>query len=87
MVHLEAQLSGQDWQNIENTHEPIIHYFNEPERAGITPEHAADVWKNQMWPLRSKGKKLVSPSCSNDQNGQNWINKWMDLVKDHLQTS
>lgn len=80
MVHLEAQLSGQDWQNILKTNEPIIHFFNEPERAGITPEHAADLWNSHMLPLRHDKKKLVSPSCSNDQNGQNWIDKWMTLV-------
>lgn len=83
MIHLEAQLSGGDWNNVQNSDQPIIHFFNEPERAGITPEHAADVWHNQVLSLRNdKGKKLVSPSCSNDQAGQDWINRWMDLVAD-----
>lgn len=78
MVHLEAQLLGGDWNNIENTDQPIIHYFNEPERANISPEHAADIWFNQMLPLRSqKGKQLVSPSCSNDAAGQAWIEDFM----------
>lgn len=81
MVHLLPQLSGQDWINIENTKESIIHYFNEPERAGITPQVAADHWNSQMLPLRkNKGKKLVSPSCSNDANGQKWIEEFMHLV-------
>ena len=81
MVRLEAQLSGGDWDNVVRSNQPIIHFFNEPERAGISPEHAANVWKNQMLPLRrNHGKKLVSPSCSNDQRGQNWINRWMQLV-------
>ncbi|KAI4123452.1 MAG: hypothetical protein LQ338_005249 [Usnochroma carphineum] len=84
MVHLEAQLSGGDWQNIENTREPIILFFNEPERAGITPQHAADVWRTKMLPLRQhKGKKLVSPSCASDPKGQEWINDFMHLVADH----
>lgn len=62
MVHLLPQLAGEDWTNIENSKEPIIHYFNEPERAGITPEEAAEHWNSQMLPLRhKKGKKLVSP--------------------------
>lgn len=78
MVHLEAQLSGGDWNNIEKTDQPIIHYFNEPERANISAEHAADLWFRQMVPLRQhKGKRLVSPSCSNDAAGQAWIADFM----------
>ena len=81
MVHLEPQLSGQDWQNIENSNQPIIHYFNEPERAGISAQQAADQWNKQMVPLRkNKGKKLVSPSCSNDAAGQAWIEDFMHRV-------
>jgi len=81
MVHLMPQLSGQDWTNIENTNQPIIHYFNEPERAGITPEVAAQHWNSQMLPLRhNKEKKLVSPSCASDAAGQAWIEKFMSLV-------
>lgn len=78
MVRLMPQLSGQDWTNIENSNQPIIHYFNEPERAGITPEVAAHHWNSQMLPLRHhKGKKLVSPSCANDAAGQAWIEYFM----------
>ena len=84
MVHLEAQLSGGDWQNVENTKEDIILFFNEPERAGITPQHAAEVWHKQMLPLRHhKGKKLVSPSCASDPKGQEWITDFMSRVSDH----
>ncbi|MCJ1317934.1 hypothetical protein MMC15_003261 [Xylographa vitiligo] len=83
MVHLEAQLSGNDWDMIQNTDQPIIHFFNEPERAGISAEHAADVWHNQIVPLREqKGKQLVSPSCSNDDAGQAWIADFMERVSD-----
>lgn len=83
MVHLEAQLSGQDWANVEHSDQPIIHFFNEPERAGISAQHAADVWHKQMVPLRKgKGKKLVSPSCSNDAQGQAWIADFMHRVSD-----
>lgn len=36
-------------------------------------------------PLRKqKGKKLVSPSCSNDVNGQRWIEDFMGRVKDEM---
>lgn len=81
MVHLEAQLSGNDWHNIETTKEKIIHFFNEPERAEISAKHAAEVWHKQMVPLRQhKGKKLVSPSCASDTKGQAWIDEFLKLV-------
>ena len=48
MVHLEAQLSGDDWKRIISSDQPIIHFFNEPERNGITPQKAADYWNNQV---------------------------------------
>lgn len=84
MVRLEAQLSGDDWHNVETTNQPIIHFFNEPERAGITPRHAADIWNQRMVPLRqNKGKKLVSPSCASDAKGQAWIDEFMKLVSGH----
>lgn len=82
MVRTEGQLSGEDWGRINSTDEKIIHFFNEPERAGITPEKAANIWKDKMLPLRSKrGKKLVSPSCASDPAGKDWIHKWMKLVE------
>ncbi|KAL9116452.1 MAG: hypothetical protein Q9187_007023 [Circinaria calcarea] len=81
MVRLEAQLTGSDWKNIESSDQPIIHFFNEPERAGISPERAADVWFKQVLPLRQhKDKKLVSPSCASDPAGQVWIAEFMDRV-------
>ncbi|KAL8663234.1 MAG: hypothetical protein Q9168_008128 [Polycauliona sp. 1 TL-2023] len=83
MVRLEAQLSGGDWTNIQNTHENIILFFNEPERAGISPEHAAALWHSQMLPLRkNKGKKLVSPSCASDPAGQKWMADFMHRISD-----
>lgn len=81
MVHLEAQLSGADWQNILNSNQPIIHFFNEPDKNNITPQRAAQAWHNQMVPLRQhKGKKLVGPSVSNDENGQRWLEEFMRLI-------
>jgi len=80
-VRLEAQLSGDDWANVESSNQPIVHFFNEPERAGISPERAVDVWIEKMLPLREKkGKKLVSPSCASDPAGQAWIDNFMKGV-------
>ena len=81
-VRTEDQLKGEEWTRVENTDQPIIHYFNEPERAGISPERAAEAWKTHMLPLREKGKQLVSPSCASDPNGQDWTHRFMELVKD-----
>ncbi|KAI9713373.1 MAG: hypothetical protein M1812_006651 [Candelaria pacifica] len=82
MVRTEGQLAGQDWTSVTNTNEQIIHFFNEPERQGITVEKAVEHWNNQMVPLRTKrGKKLVSPSCANDANGQAWIKKFIDQTQ------
>ncbi|KAF2277761.1 uncharacterized protein EI97DRAFT_465891 [Westerdykella ornata] len=84
MIHLERELNGNEWQWIKDSHESIIHFFNEPERNGISPEKAADYWRKQVIPeLRNKrGKKLVSPSCASDDGGKNWLYRWMELVKD-----
>ena len=84
MVHLKPQLSGQDWKNVEDSHAPIVHFFNEPERAGITPAEAATLWASQMVPLRAAKKtKLVSPSCASDDRGRAWINDFLQRVAHH----
>ncbi|KAL9614176.1 MAG: hypothetical protein Q9167_001328 [Letrouitia subvulpina] len=82
MVHLEPQLSGDEWNWILNSDQPIVHYFNEPERNGISPERAAQAWHDQMLQLRARGKKLVSPSVSSDDNGKNWLADFMGRVAD-----
>ena len=48
MIHLERELQGNEWQMIVNSDQPIVHFFNEPERAGITPEKAAKYWFEQV---------------------------------------
>lgn len=81
MVRQWAQLSGDDWNRILSTDQPIIHFLNEPERQGISPQQAADAWFGQMVPLRqNNGKKLVSPSCASDPAGQAWIKDFMNRV-------
>lgn len=83
MVHLMAQTTGNDWKFVEESNQPIIMFFNEPERNNISAAQAADVWHRQMVPLRQqKGKKLVSPSCSNDAHGQAWLADFMNRVND-----
>lgn len=81
MVRTEDQLIGDDWKNIQSSTQSIIHYFNEPERAGTSPDRAAEVWKNQMVALRAeKGVKLVSPACASDAGGEAWLAEFMKQV-------
>lgn len=86
MVRTKGQLSGDDWTFVQDTNEKIIHFFNEPERQCpdgkcMTPMEAVGIWEEKMVPLKKKGKKLVSPSCSNDPAGQAWIEKFMREVQ------
>ncbi|RYC64356.1 hypothetical protein CHU98_g1845 [Xylaria longipes] len=81
MVRVLDSTKGNDWATIQNSNYPIILFFNEPERSGISPEQARDIWHNQMLPLRkTKGKKLGSPAVASDENGRKWIENFMSLV-------
>lgn len=80
-VRTAAQLSGDDWTNVLNSPQPVIHFFNEPERANISARDAAERWTAQMVPLRAdKGKKLVGPSCASDEAGAAWLADFMAQV-------
>jgi hypothetical protein len=48
MIHLERELNGNEWQWILQSDQPIIQFFNEPERHGISPQKAAGYWHNQV---------------------------------------
>ncbi|KAK8044049.1 hypothetical protein PG993_004073 [Apiospora rasikravindrae] len=81
MVRELSSTSGNDWSIIQNNNFPVILFFNEPERHGITPEKAKDIWMKQMIPLRkNKGRKLGSPAVASDDNGRKWIEKFMSLI-------
>ncbi|CAF9923126.1 hypothetical protein IMSHALPRED_005858 [Imshaugia aleurites] len=80
MVHDAGKLSGNDWAMIQGTQNGIIHFFNEPERNGISTQQAADAWNNQLLPLRNQGNKLVSPSCASDETGHAWIADFMSKI-------
>ena len=84
MVHLKPQLAGQEWKNVEDSHAAVVHFFNEPERNGISAAEAAALWASHMVPLRNAKKtKLVSPSCASDPNGHQWINDFLHRVAAH----
>lgn len=80
MIHDASKLYGNDWTAIQRTHNSIIHFYNEPERSGISTQQAADTWYNQILPLRKQGNKLVSPSCAGDEAGNAWIADFMSKV-------
>lgn len=82
MVHGLSNTTGNDWSIIENTPFDIVLFFNEPERAGISPEQARDIWRQQMLPLRNqRGKKLGTPAVAGDDNGRAWLSKFMTLIE------
>lgn len=80
MIRDLTALSGGEWQNIENTKNGLIHFFNEPERANISPQKAAGIWFQQVVSLRQYGNELVSPSCASDLSGEAWISDFLNLV-------
>ncbi|KAI1271393.1 glycosyl hydrolase catalytic core-domain-containing protein [Xylaria sp. FL0933] len=84
MVRVLQSIQGSDWAMIQDSQAPIVLFFNEPDRSGISPEQASDIWLKQMLPLRKdKGKKLGSPAVASDERGGQWIEKFMSLVSGH----
>jgi hypothetical protein len=80
---MEQLTDSNEWAMISNNEHAIIHFFNEPERAGISAKTAADMWKEKMVPLRNgKGKKLVGPGCASDPGGEKWLAEFMKRVQE-----
>jgi hypothetical protein len=72
-----------EWGMISNNEHVMLHYFNEPERAGISPEKAAELWREKMVPLRKdKGKKIIGPGCASDPGGEQWLDDFMKRTED-----
>lgn len=67
---------------ISKNEHAILHYFNEPERAGISAREAATLWQEKMVPLRkATGKKIVGPGCASDPPGEEWLDDFMKRVE------
>jgi hypothetical protein len=80
---MDQLTDANEWSMILNSDHPIIYYFNEPERAGISLEKAAEMWIEKMVPLRKeKRKKIVGPSCASDPGGEAWLDTFMKNVQD-----
>ncbi|KXN86345.1 hypothetical protein AN958_10207 [Leucoagaricus sp. SymC.cos] len=49
---------------------------NEPNQSGqsnMSPQHAADLWRAHLNPLKDHGYFLVSPACTNAPSGKTWM--------------
>ncbi|KAG9240221.1 hypothetical protein BJ878DRAFT_527433 [Calycina marina] len=71
-----------EWNMISNNNHSIIHYFNEPERASISPEEAVNIWMEKIVPLRKEqGKEIIGPGCASDPAGEAWLDVFMARVE------
>lgn len=87
MVRTPQHLSGDNWNNLISTlssqKDTIVHFYNEPERNGISETDAATVWKEKMIPLKQKyGAKLVAPGCASSPEGSQWLQTWMSMLSE-----
>jgi len=46
---------------------------NEPSQSNMSPSDGAALWKQYIDPLKASGYYLVSPACTNDQAGLDWM--------------
>jgi hypothetical protein len=78
-----GQITDQnEWNMISNNEYEIIHYFNEPERAGIKADEAASLWLEKIVPIRKeKNKKLVTPGCASDPAGEAWLQQFLGRIE------
>lgn len=82
MIRSLDELKGDLWQaavdQATNNKQRIIHYFNEPERAGISVDVAVQYWRSQLLPLRATtGCLLVSPAPASNDAGSAWLADFM----------
>ncbi|PRP79066.1 hypothetical protein PROFUN_13168 [Planoprotostelium fungivorum] len=53
--------------------------FNEPERgdqANMSPERAAQLWRQYMEPMKDRGKRLGAPVVSSAPEGKQWLQRF-----------
>lgn len=83
MIRSPSQLTDPDWTTILRTPFPLILFYNEPDRAGVSPEAAATVWLEKVVPelRKQRGKYLCGPSCAGDEAGREWLREWMGRVR------
>lgn len=82
MIRSPQELEGDNWQAAvdlaTNNVKKIVHFFNEPERNGISVDSAVAAWRQKMLPLRaSTGALLVSPAPASNGEGSAWLSDFM----------
>ncbi|RYP08430.1 hypothetical protein DL765_008785 [Monosporascus sp. GIB2] len=87
MVRTPSQLGGEPWENLlsvlNSEEEKTVHFFNEPNKEGIPPANAANMWKDAMLPLHhGYNAKLLSPGCASNGDGTRWLDEFMGLTDD-----
>ncbi|KAI1137547.1 glycoside hydrolase family 128 protein [Hypoxylon sp. FL0543] len=85
MVRTPQHLTGDNWNSlisvVSSQKNTIVHFYNEPDRSGISAADAVAQWRQKMLPLRQKyGVKLVAPGCASDPNGSNWLQTFMGML-------
>jgi hypothetical protein len=80
MVRGTSHLSGDGWTKLQERIAEgctTVHFFNEPERNGISAAQALSAWRSQLLPLRSSsGVKLVGPAVASSPEGTAWFNEF-----------
>lgn len=46
---------------------------NEPSQSNMSPSDGASLWQQYIEPLKDQGYYLVTPACTNDQTGLDWM--------------
>ncbi|KAJ8595347.1 hypothetical protein M405DRAFT_807442 [Rhizopogon salebrosus TDB-379] len=46
---------------------------NEPSQSNMSPQDGASLWQQYINPLKDEGYYLISPACTNDQAGLDWM--------------
>jgi len=49
---------------------------NEPSQSNLSPQDGVTLWQTYINPLQSKGYKLVSPACTDDDAGLTWYQEF-----------
>lgn len=61
------------------THAMGFNECNEPGQSNMSPQVAADAWKQYIQPLSDQGYQLLAPSTSSNPNGKTWTTQFFSL--------
>ncbi|KIJ59194.1 glycoside hydrolase family 128 protein [Hydnomerulius pinastri MD-312] len=50
---------------------------NEPSQSNMSPQDGASLWKQYIDPLKYQEYYLISPACTNDQAGLDWMKNFV----------